>query len=111
MGFQNWSEDIILVKLPREPQMRDELKTVADIAIDRKDCDVVIDFSDADIITSSSLSLLLKLRQLLTDCGHRLVLCSVPAFTRSSFSVTGLDEIFELADDRVTALSILQCAN
>ena len=28
MRIQNWSEDIILVDLQREPQMMDELKTV-----------------------------------------------------------------------------------
>jgi len=111
MAFQNWSEDIILVELSREPQMRDELKTVTDIVSDRGDCDVIIDFSNVDIITSSSLSQLLRLRQLVIDCGHRLIFCSVPAFTKSTFSVTGLDGIFELADDKVAASAILQCAN
>jgi len=31
MGMQNWSDDIVLVDLHREPQMGDELKTVTDI--------------------------------------------------------------------------------
>jgi len=111
MGFQNLSEDIVLVELSREPQMRDELKTITDIVHDRGDCDVIIDFSNVDIITSSSLSNLLRLRQLLLDCGRRLVFCSVPAFTKSTFRVTGLDGIFELADDKDAASAILQCAN
>ena len=29
MGLQNWSEDIILVDLPPEPGLGDELKTAA----------------------------------------------------------------------------------
>ena len=31
MGIQNWSDDIILVDLPQEPQMADELKTVTEM--------------------------------------------------------------------------------
>ena len=37
MGIQNWSENIVLVDLPQEPQMSDELKTVTGIARDRGD--------------------------------------------------------------------------
>ena len=59
MGIQNWSEDILLVDLPQEPEMGDELKTVIAEFRDRGDCDVVIDFSNVDIVTSSSLSKLL----------------------------------------------------
>jgi len=108
MGIQNWSEDIVLVDLPAEPQIGDELKTVAEIARDRGDCDVILDFSRVDIITSSSLSKLLRLRKLLTDCGHRLVFCSVAATTKSIFTVTSLDGIFEIADDKFVALASLQ---
>jgi len=110
MAFQNLSENIILVDLAGEPQMRDELKTITDMVADRRDCDVIIDFSGVDIVTSSSLSSLLRLRQLLVDCGHRLVFCGVAPFTRSTFSVTGLDGIFELAEDRTAAAAVLQCA-
>ncbi len=108
MGIQNWSEDIILVDLPQEPDMGEELQTVTSIVRDRGDCDVVVDFSNVDIVTSSSLSKLLKLRKLLGDCGHRLVFCSVAAATRGIFSVTGLDGIFEVADDKFMALAGLQ---
>ncbi len=108
MAIQNWSEDIILVDLPCEPEMADELDTVTTAVRDRGDCDVVIDFSGVDIVTSSSISKLLKLRKLLGDCGHRLVFCSVAAATKGIFTVTGLDGIFELADDKFVALASLQ---
>jgi len=108
MGIQNWSEDIVLVDLPQEPEMGDELKTATVIVRDRGDCDVVIDFSSVDIITSSSLSKLLKLRKLLADCGHRLMFCGVAAATKGIFTVTGLDGIFEIADDKFVALASLQ---
>jgi anti-anti-sigma factor len=108
MSFQNWSDDIILVDLPREPRMRSELKTLVEIVRDRGDCDVVMDFSGADIMTSTSISGLLRLRKLLSDCGHRLIFCNVPAATRSVFSVVGLDEVFDFADDKFTALAAIQ---
>ncbi len=103
MGVQNWSDDVILSELHREPQLEEELKTVIDIVKDRGDCDVILDFSDVDIITSPSLSKLLKLRQSLIDCGHRLIFCNVGEFTRSAFKVTGLDGLFELVDNRSAA--------
>jgi len=108
MGIQNWTEDIVLVELHREPQMAGELTTAVDIVNDRCDCDVILDFSDVDIITSSSLSKLLKLRKLLEDCGRRLIFCSVQDLTKNAFGITGLDGIFELADDRSAASTVLQ---
>jgi anti-anti-sigma factor len=111
MGIQDWSEDVILVDLPQEPEMGDELKTVTEMVRDRGNCEVVVDFSSVDIITSSSLSKLLKLRKLLGDCGHRLVFCNVAASTKGIFTVTGLDGIFEVADDKFIALASLQMVN
>jgi len=108
MGIQDWSENIILVDLPQEPGMGEELKSIIEIARDRGDCDVVVDFSSVDIVTSSSLSKLLKLRKLLADCEHRLIFCNVAPATRGIFTVTGLDGIFELADDKFIALASLQ---
>ena len=111
MGIQNWSEEILLVELAQEPEMGDELKTVTEMVRDRGDCDVVVDFSSVDIVTSSSLSKLLRLRKLLVDCGHRLVFCNVAPATKGIFTVTGLDGIFELVEDKFVALAGLQIAN
>jgi anti-anti-sigma factor len=108
MGIQNWSEELILVDLPQEPELGDELKTATEVVRDRGDCEVVIDFSEVDIITSSSLSKLLKLRKLVGDCGHRLVFCSVAPATKGIFTITGLDGIFEIVDDKFVALASLQ---
>lgn len=111
MGIQNWSEDIILVELPAEPDMGDEIKTITGIVRDRGNCDVVIDFSSVDIVTSSSLSKLLKIRKLLADCGHRLIFCNVAAATRGIFTVTGLEGVFEIVEDKFVALAGLQIIN
>ncbi len=108
MGIQEWSENIIIVDLPKEPTLAEELKTVTEMVRDRGDCDLVIDFSDVDIITSSSLSGLLKLHKLLTDCKHRLVFCCVAPATKGVFTVTGIDSLFEFVADKFIALTSLQ---
>jgi anti-anti-sigma factor len=108
MGIQNWSENIVLVDLPAEPLMSDELKTVTDIVRDRGDCDVVMDFSNIDIITSSSLSKLLKLRKMLLDWDHQLIFCNVAPATKGIFAVTGLEGIFKVVEDKFVALAGLQ---
>ena len=108
MGIQNWSDNIVLVDLPAEPELGDELKAVTEIVRDRGDCDVVIDFSSVDIITSSSLSKFLKLRKLLADCRRKLIFCNVAAATKGIFTITGLDGVFELVDDKFVALASLQ---
>jgi anti-anti-sigma factor len=96
------------VDLPLEPDMGEELKTITQVVRDRGDCEVVIDFSRVDIITSSSLSKLLRLKKLMSDCGHRLVFCNVAPATKGIFTVTGLDGIFEIVDDKFVALASLQ---
>jgi len=108
MGIQGWSEDIILVDLLQEPEMRDELETVVEMVRDKGNCDVVIDFSGVDIVTSSSLSKLLNLRKMLSDSDHKLVLCSVSSSTKGIFMIDGHDANFEFADDKFVALASLQ---
>jgi len=49
MGIKNWSKDIILVELPPEPEIAEELKAVAEIVRDKGDCNVVLDFCQVDI--------------------------------------------------------------
>ena len=108
MGIQNWSEDIVLVDMPAEPQMCEELKAVTEIVRRRGNCDVVIDFADVDIITSSSIAALLRLCKLVEDCGQKMILCSVSPATMGVFTVTGIEEIFEFFDDKFTALASIQ---
>jgi anti-anti-sigma factor len=107
MGIQNLAENVVLVDASAEPALNEELKNVAEVVRERGDCDVVVDFSKVDIVTSSSLSKLLKLRKLLIDCERRLVLCCVATATKAIFSVTALDGIFEMVDDQFAALASL----
>jgi anti-anti-sigma factor len=107
MGIQDWSQNTILVDLSGEPEMGNELVTVAEKVRDRVDCDVIMDFSGVDIVTSSSLSKLLMLRKTLSDNGHKLIFCSVSSATKGIFIITGLDGNFEFANDKSEVLASL----
>lgn len=61
-----------------------------------------------DIVTAASLKKLKDLKELLDECGHKLVLCSVASATKGIFTITGLDGIFETADDKFIAIASLQ---
>jgi anti-anti-sigma factor len=108
MGIDNSSHGILTVDLPPEPEMGQELKAVAKVVQDEEDCDVVVDFSNSDIVTSSSISKLLRLRKLLIDRGHRLILCNAAPATEGIFEVCGLDVVFEFAADKPAALASIK---
>jgi anti-anti-sigma regulatory factor len=109
MGIKNVSEDILLVNLPpKQPHIGDELKHLNEMVITDSDCDVVIDFSEVEIINSSDLSNLLTLRALLREHGRKLVLSNVTVLTKGIFTVAGLDAVFEFAADRKDGLAVVQ---
>ncbi len=108
MSIHRWSEDMILVDLPRELEKHNELQTVIGLVRDMGDCDVVIDFSHVDVVGGACLAGLLEVRRLLHDCGHKLTLCSVAPAIKGVFTIAGLDDLFEFAEDRFAALANLQ---
>lgn len=111
MGIQNLSEDVVLVELPfKEPQIADKLKAINEIISHNPYFDVIISFSKAEIITSSSIGNLMILRNLLHEQGRRLMLCNVAPMTKCIFAVAGLKDIFEFVDDKSAALAAVQHA-
>ena len=109
MSIESPSQELTLVNLPVDAgQIDKELKELNGSMGTSPECDVIIDFSTVEIITSSSISNLLILHSLLLENGHRLVLCNLKVPTRCIFSVAGLTEVFEFASDRAAALAALQ---
>jgi anti-anti-sigma factor len=108
MPMQQWSDEIIIVNLPGEPEMTKDLISLAGFLADKPDFDVVIDFTGIAEITSACLLKLLKLRQLTAAGGRRLVLCSIDPSTDELFSVTGLNDVFNLTADKFSALATLE---
>ena len=108
MNIHRWSEDMILVDLPRELEKHDELQTVMGMLREGGDCDVVVDFSEVDVVGGTCLAGLVEMRRLLGDCGRKLTLCSVAPATKGVFTIARLDDLFEFAEDRFAALASLQ---
>ncbi len=108
MRTESYLQKTIVVHLSNLPVMLDELGSVTKTVSEGTDCDVVVDFSGVDIITTPAIARLITLRKLLVDCGRRLVLHSAAQQIRGVFATTGLDQIFEFADDKDAALARVQ---
>ncbi len=109
MAIQKMSEDVLLVDLPpKEPQLGQELENVNKIIADKPDYDVIVDFFRVEIITSSSLSNLLILRNLLEERSRQLILCNIAVVTNYIFTVAGLDKVFDFVDDHSAALAAVK---
>ena len=110
MGIDHSSQGILTVDLIPEPEMGTELQYVANIVLYGADCDVVIDFSSVDIITSSNIAKLLKLNKSLNIGGRRLVLYGFANATKQIFVLAGLDQVFDFADDKAAAETMVRQA-
>jgi len=108
MSIQKISDGVLLVVLPKEPQLRDELAKINETVCSRSESNVIIDFSFVEIITSSSISNLIILQDLLSKRGRKLVLCNVALPTRGIFRTVGLEKLFDFAADKSSALAIIQ---
>ncbi len=98
MGIQDHTGNTVIVDLPPEPQMTEDLEAVITMVRQHAARDVVIDFTHAGIVTSLSLSRLLQLRKIMRDNGRSLVLRHVAPITRGIFSTVGFDELFQFCD-------------
>ena len=93
----DWSEDILIVKLPAEPQTSTELHAVAGVALDRPKTDMILDFGSVDNLTRQTLYELMRLRSILRKGGRRFVFYNVSPVTREAFNGYGFDKVFEIA--------------
>jgi len=103
MRIEHLPENVLFVCL-QEPQLRDELVTVNEIVRDGYTCDVIIDFSSVELLTSEGISSLIILKRLLNSLGHKCILCDVSSKIRQILERTGLQPLFEFAHDEFAAL-------
>jgi anti-anti-sigma factor len=110
MRMQVWRDGVILVELAGGAETSRELESVISHVYDQGECDVMVDFWDLTLITSRSLAPLLRLRNLLSSRGRRLVLCGLGQAATGVFLVTALDRIFEIVEDRTEALALIDAS-
>jgi anti-anti-sigma regulatory factor len=103
--MQRWSEEVLLVDLPEDLEKRHELQTVIALLRAGVACDVVVDFSQVQVFGGAWLAQLQKIQRLAQESGHKLTLCGLAPATRGIFTIAHIDDLFEFAADRFTALA------
>lgn len=111
MGIQNYSEDIIQVNLPEQPQHGQEIDVVNKMLSDSVDFDVMVNFSKVEMLTSETICGLMILSKLLKGSGRKLVLYNLPSSIKQIFVRTGLLTVFDLVDDEFAAIEHIQDKN
>ncbi len=102
------SDDCVFVILTDYTSMGKELQIINDTLQDSPDRNVIIDFSKVQMLTSSHLSNLMILRDLLERNGRKLLLCHVSFQIKCEFTVSGLRDVFDFADDKYAAMAVLE---
>jgi anti-anti-sigma factor len=109
MPIQEWSEQILLADLQEDPQLTDDINALLETLEARTDVDVVLNFAQVSYVNSSNVSKLLKLRKVvMINNKRKLKLCGIGTQVWSVFLVTGLDKVFDFADDVTSGLASLQ---
>jgi anti-anti-sigma factor len=109
MPIQSWSEDVLVAELQDDPVLTDDMKTLIDDVQKRGDVDVVLDFSAVTYLNSSNIARLLKLRKLITETNDRkLRLCAIGSHVWSIFLITGLEKLFDFADNVALGLASIK---
>jgi len=108
VSVENWSENILIVELQDDPSFSDDVTAVIDQVDGRKDVDVVLNLAGINYLNSSNIAKLLKLRKKLHARKRRLVLCGIDTNVWGLFLVTGLDKVFDFADNVAMGLASVQ---
>ncbi|MEM9064287.1 MAG: STAS domain-containing protein [Planctomycetota bacterium] len=106
-----WSEGIVVADLADEPALSDELNTLHDRLADADAGaapSMVVSFEAVSYINSSNIAQLLRLRKRLSELGTEMVLAGVNGEIKEVLAITGLDRVFTITPDKLTALASLQ---
>lgn len=108
MPIENWSENVLLVRLTDDPQFTDDMNSLLETLETQDDQDVLLDFESVTFLNSSNIARLLKLRKnVCINHRRKLRLCAISTHVWGVFLVTGLDKIFDVYDDVSTGLASL----
>ena len=111
MSIENWSDNIVKVELQDDPVFTDDLMALFDQVEENPGLSVVLNFACVNYLNSSNIAKLLKLRKKLLSDRRKLVLCKINTTVWGLFLTTGLDKVFEFAEDLATGLTMVQLAH
>jgi anti-anti-sigma factor len=102
--IENLTENVLFVTLPEQPQQGAELTKINKLVCEDFSCDVVVDFSKVQVLTSDTLAGLATVDRVLREFGRLLIVCNVSLEVERVFDQTGLSRLFEFARDELAAL-------
>ena len=108
MEVENYLKDVLLVTLPREPHLGSELDEVTEWVSEGCNRDVIVDFSDVEMLTSETICEFMILDKYLSSFGRQLVFYNASAEIKHIFGRTGLASVFTFADDESAALQAVR---
>ncbi len=106
-----WSEGILLCDLSDEPELSEEFSALF-AQLKKTPVEqtphVVMNFGGVSYLNSSQIAQLLRLRKRVTEGRRQLVLAAMRDEVWSVMLLTGLDKVFQVAPDTMTALARVQ---
>ncbi|MBL8762690.1 MAG: STAS domain-containing protein [Phycisphaerae bacterium] len=112
----DWSDNVVIGELGDEPLLGEELASIFQRLKSVQGGGapaphVVLNFSSVTYLNSSHLAQLLRLNRLAQERGRLLMLCALADTIWSVMLMTGLDRVFRVAPDMMTALASVQLAD
>lgn len=109
MPIQQWSDRIWVVQLADEPALSEELYNVR---VQAEQADpmphLVLDLSPVEVVNSSNLAELLRIRKMTIDREAQMRLAAPTDAVWAVMLTTGLDKVFQFAEGVPSALAAIQ---
>lgn len=102
------TEHVLLITLPSRPQASSDIEQATRRISAEEPQHVIIDFSQVEIVASSTISELLIIDNHLHELNRRLVLCCLPPMIRTLLRSVGLQSLFQVAEDAAAALEMIE---
>jgi anti-anti-sigma regulatory factor len=110
MATSNLTEQVFLIALPNRPQASSEIERATRKITAQTPRHVIIDFSQVEIISSSTISELLIIESHLHELNRKLVLCCLPEKIQALLVSVGLQSLFLVANDSLEAFEMLEAS-
>lgn len=107
----DWAEGIVVADLNDEPELAEEFAAIFDrlkSVPTEKLPHLVLNFSAVTYLNSSHIAGMLRMRKRLVEGRKQFVLCGLSDDVWSVLLLTGLDKVFQVAPDPMTALARVQ---
>jgi anti-anti-sigma factor len=106
--IESLTGDITVFSVRGEPELGGELQAISEMIAGDIGGHVIVNFVCVDIIRSSSLTKLLKLRQALISRSRYIVLINIQPLTQSIMEITDLNRVFTIAANKEAGVSLIQ---